>query len=41
METSCKCKNPVLLPKTRECGKCGLYINRLRYIILTERQNTK
>ena len=32
---NCKCKEPMLQPETRQCGKCKLYIDRVRHILLT------
>ena len=34
-QEKCKCKEPILQPQTKQCGKCKLYIDRLRHISLT------
>jgi uncharacterized paraquat-inducible protein A len=37
--TKCTCLEPMLKPKTKQCGKCKLYINRVRHISLTNKNN--
>lgn len=34
-QEKCKCKKPILQPQTKQCGKCKLYIDRVRHILLT------
>jgi YD repeat-containing protein len=31
----CKCSEPILQEETRQCGKCELYIDRVRHILIT------
>lgn len=33
MNKSCECETPQLQPQTKKCGKCGLYIDRVKHII--------
>ncbi len=33
----CKCDKPLLQPLTKQCGKCKMYIDRVRHIILTNK----
>jgi hypothetical protein len=33
--TKCTCIEPKLQTETRQCGKCKLYIGRVRHILLT------
>ena len=34
-QKSCACKKPILQPQTKQCGRCLLYIDRVRHIRLT------
>lgn len=34
-QEKCKCKKPILQPHTKQCGKCKLYIDRAKHILLT------
>ena len=34
----CKCDKPLLQPLTKQCGKCKMYIDRVRHIILTNQK---
>lgn len=34
-QEKCKCKEPILQPQTKQCGRCKLYIDRVRHILLT------
>jgi hypothetical protein len=34
-QEKCKCKEPILHPQTKQCGKCKLYIDRVEHILLT------
>jgi len=38
MTKECKCNTPVLKNNTRQCGKCNLYIERARHILLTNKE---
>ena len=37
--SKCKCKEPILQPQTKQCGKCKKYIDRVRHILLTNQTN--
>jgi hypothetical protein len=30
----CTCKEPILQPETKQCGKCLFYIDRIAHILL-------
>lgn len=32
----CTCDKPILQPQTKQCGKCTMYIDRVRHMLLTE-----
>jgi hypothetical protein len=34
-QEKCNCKEPILQPQTKQCGRCKLYIDRVRHILLT------
>ena len=34
-QEKCKCEEPIIQPQTKQCGKCKFYIDRVRYILLT------
>ena len=34
---NCKCKEPKLQEETKQCGKCDLYIERVKHILLTNK----
>jgi len=38
-QEKCKCKEPILQPQTKQCGKCKLYIDRVRHILLTNQDD--
>ena len=38
---NCKCEKPILQKQTRICGRCGLYIDRVRHILLESEQLNK
>ncbi len=40
-QEKCKCKEPILQPQTKQCGKCKLYIDRVRHILLTSPMKKK
>lgn len=35
-KNECLCKNPILQKDTKQCGKCKLYIDRVKHILLTQ-----
>jgi hypothetical protein len=35
-QEKCKCEESILQPQTKRCGKCELYIDRVRHILLTK-----
>jgi hypothetical protein len=38
-KNECLCKNPIIQKDTKQCGKCKLYINRVKHILLTQNNN--
>jgi hypothetical protein len=36
IENECLCINPILQKDTKQCGKCKLYIDRVKHILLTQ-----
>ena len=34
-QEKCKCEKPILQENTKQCGRCKLYIDRVKHIILT------
>ena len=39
IENECLCKNPTIQKDTKQCGKCKLYIDRTKHILLTQNNN--
>jgi hypothetical protein len=38
-KNECLCKNPTIQKNTKQCGKCKLYIDRVKHILLTQNNN--
>lgn len=38
-KNECLCKNPILQKNTKQCGKCKLYIDKVKHILLTQNNN--
>jgi len=34
--SKCECEKPVLQTETKQCGRCNLYIDRVKHILLTD-----
>jgi hypothetical protein len=38
-KNECLCKNPTIQKNTKQCGKCKLYIDKVKHILLTQNNN--